>query len=516
MKLTDELVQHNIHIFLEHYGITNDQGEKLDFRDHPYLWDLFKDISPTQVILKAAQVGLSTLTNIKAMWVAKNKRLDVIYSLPSAADVKEFVAGKTNRLIANNPILLEWTKDKDSIEQKHVGDNVMYFRGTWTERAALSIPADLYISDEVDRSKQEIVAQYESRLQHSKYGWRWYLSNPSVPGNGVDRWWQQSDQKHWFVKCECGYEWYLTMENIKNKDGKNYFACLKCGQELDRRKGRWVRKYKDRNISGYWIPLLICPWVSADSILQKKKDLNEEQFTNYVLGKPYIGKGNVLTQNLFFQNLTDTINPQDARNIIGVDTGAEINYVIGNKYGIYYYNKVNDYSELDKLMQRDRTAIMVIDQGGDIIGPRKLREKYPGRVYLCFFRANQKNDTLVSWNDDEHTVQADRDKCIQKVVDEFTEKRIPIYGTQAEWWDYWLEWSGMYRTSEENALGVEIHHWNKGASGRCDYPFATVYWDIGMSRFMENRASFVGGGDEIGTLGIEASPNHKSYLPKPM
>ena len=142
-----EAAQKDIHYFLDVYGIKNDQGQILDFVDHPYLWDIYGDTSAEIVCMKAAQVGFSTLANIKALWLARNKQkddigFDIIYSLPSASDIYEFVSGKTNRLIANNPIFQEWTKDKDSIEQKKVGKSVIYYRGTWTERAALAIPAD--------------------------------------------------------------------------------------------------------------------------------------------------------------------------------------------------------------------------------------------------------------------------------------------------------------------------------------------------------------------------------------
>ncbi|MEI8345297.1 MAG: phage terminase large subunit family protein [Candidatus Omnitrophota bacterium] len=297
----------------------------------------------------------STAANIKALWLAKNKKLDIIYSLPSASDIKDFVGGKTNRLIANNPVFQEWTADKDSIEQKRVGSNVIYFRGTWTERAAIAIPADLYISDETDRSKQEIVSQYATRLQHSSYAWEWYFSNPSVPGNGVDKYWQISDQKHWFVRCDCGKgehngRQFLTMENIKySKIGMPYFGCNYCGKELNRRAGEWIRKYQDKPYSGYWISLMMNPRITAEYVLTKKKEFSEEQFANFVLGQPYVGKGNVITKNIFFQNLVSQINPQDSRPIIGVDTGKGINYVVGNKYGLFFYDKCEDYGPLENL-----------------------------------------------------------------------------------------------------------------------------------------------------------------------
>lgn len=512
----EELAKLEIDLFLDIYSISNDQGERLNFSDHAYLYDIYQDFSPKQVILKAAQIGFSTMANIKAMWLAKNKGLDIIYSLPSAADIKDFVSGKTNRLIAYNPIFQAWTEDKDSIEQKRVGKNVIYFKGTWTERAAIATPADLYISDETDRSKQEIVQQYQTRLQHSQYGWEWYFSNPSVPGVGVDKYWQQSDQKHWFIKCKCGHEWYLTMDNIMYKSDKQaYFGCLKCNGELDRHIGRWVAKYPDRKISGYWIPLLVAPRISAQYILNKRKEYTEEQFTNFVLGQPYIGKGNVLTRPMFIQNLTDRLNPQDVRPVIGVDTGNDINLVVGNRYGLFYNNKSPDYTELKRLMKQWPNAICVIDAGGDFRGAKSLREEFPNRVFLCYFRPDRRNDQITQWNDEDGTVVADRNKMIQLCIDEFIERRMPVYGTENDWYDYMTEWIGMYRTSELNTLQVETYMWNKPGSGRCDYPFAQVYCRVGLDRFLEEQSTFHEPNKKsFAQQGIEVMPDGSAFMPK--
>lgn len=513
----EEIASQAIGYFLKYYNITNDQGQPLDFKDHAYMRDIYFDFSPKQAHEKAAQITWSTMANIKAFWLAKNKKLDIIYSLPSAADVKDFVAGKTNRLIDHNPIFQQWTVDKDSIEQKRVGSNVIYFKGTWTERAAIATPADVYISDETDRSKQAIVAQYATRLQHSDYGWEWYASNTSVPGHGVDKHFILSDQKFWFIKCGgCNYEWHITMENIMyDKVGKPYFGCTKCKKELDRHRGRWIARFRGKDISGYRIPLLIAPRISAQYILDKKKGYTDEQFANFVLGEPYIGKGNILTRQMFLQNLTDRVNPQDARPIIGVDTGVNINVVVGNRYGTFYYNKTDSYEEVKSLMKRWPNAVCVIDQGGDIIGPRQLREEFPNRVFLCFFRADRKNDQLIQWNDDDGTVVADRNKLIQLVVDEFVEKRMPVYGTENDWRDYMLEWLGMYRTVEENTLGVPVYTWNKPSSGRCDYPFAQVYLRIGLDRFLESASTFhEPSATSFASQGLDVLPNQTTFLPK--
>lgn len=510
--LVKELAKKDIYIFLKKFHITNDQNEPLDFKDHMYLQDVYTDFSPKQAILKAAQIGFSTCANLKALWLAYNKHMDIIYSLPSFSDVGDFVSAKTNRLINNSPELRSWIPDTDSTSQKKVGGNIIYYRGTWTERAALSIPADLYVSDETDRSNQEVVKQYQTRLQHSRYGWEWYFSNPSVPGMGVDKHWQDSDQKHWFIKCPCGHEWYLTMENIMyDKTGKPYFGCTKCKKELDRHKGRWVARYAGKDVSGYWISLLMAPRFSAEYILHKQKELSEEQFSNFVLGQVFVGKGNVLTKPMFLQNLTSTVNKRDCREIIGVDTGIGINYELMNKYGLFFYDKCDSYEPIRQRLLLNKSTIAVIDQGGDIIGPRKLREEFPGRVFLCFFGHNRSNDKLITWKDDDGTVMADRNKVIQLCVDEFIEKRCPVYGTENEWYDYMNEWLGMYRTVEDNALGVPVYQWNKPVSGRCDYPFAHVYARIGMDRFMEQSSTFhEPKADSFAFEGIEVSPDGQS------
>lgn len=504
----EQYADSSIYGFLEYHQISNDQGSPLDFRDHPFMWDIYGDWSPQIVGLKAAQVTWSTCFSIKTLYAAKKFGMDIIYSLPTGDDVREFVSGKVNRLIANNPELQKWTEDKDSIEQKRVGKSNIYYRGTWTDRAALMIPADLYVSDETDRSKQDTVRQFDTRLQHSKYAWRWKFSNPSAPGVGVDKVWQDSDQKHWFIKCEgCNHEQYITMDHLIG----DKFVCIKCQKELNRRKGRWVKKYKNKDISGYWVSLLMCPWVSALDVVKKKKEMSEEQFTNFVLGQPYIGKGNVLSQPLFFQNLiTDRINPQDCRPIIGVDTGVDIRYTVGNKYGLFYFGECKDYSELEKLLDRWKDAIMVIDQGGDIIGPRKLREKYPGRVYLCQFKPDR-SDKLVTWDDETRVVFADRNKLIQLVVDEFTERRIPVFGSQSEWWPYWLHWTHMYRVEEYNEnTGETKRIWMR--SDRDDFALATIYWRIGMSRFMESMAGFFLPKPIFGSPGLDVLPTGEAFF----
>lgn len=509
MPTTEQLTKANIHLFLEHYGIKNEQGRVLDFHEHAFLWDIYEDMSPHQAIRKAAQIGFSTTAIIKSMWLCNTQKMDMIYTLPTYGDVHDFVSGKTNRIIAQNPIFQQWTSDKDTIEQKRIGESVIYYRGTWSERAALMITSDLNVHDEVDRSNLKVVDQYYSRLQHSKYGWQWLFSNPSVPDLGVDKLWNRSDQKHWFVQCEhCNHYQYLTMANVlqgPEEGGKWYMGCNKCFKQLQRQKGEWVKRFEDKNVSGYWISLLMAPWVSADRIKELEQTKSPEFFANFVLGVPYVGSGNAITKDMIMRNLTDEINKQDGRIVIGVDTGIDTRYVVGNAKGIFYYGQCTGYKELEALLKRWDKAIVVMDAGGDIVRPRELRDQFKNRIFLAHYRSDTTGETLFDFNDDEGTATIDRNRAIQLVIDEFNDRRIPIYGNETDWYDYWVHWSHIYRIVEETSLGTMRHKWMR--SDRDDWVHATVYWRAGIDRFMGGDGAFIDVQNSFGTLGYTATPD---------
>lgn len=493
------LEERNIHIFLEENHIKNEQGLPLDFKDHAFLWDIYQDMSPLQVILKPPQIGLTVLNLLKALWVAKNKHKDIIYTLPTQADVWDMAGGKVNRLIAQNPILQQWTKDHDSVEQKTVGDNIIYWRGTFTAKQAMMVSSSLNIHDEVDASDQKVIEQYETRLQAQKSGWRWYFSHPSLVGHGVHKYFLLSDQKHWFITCsncnkEHFLEWNTEDPNKMSIDiEKQIYICKHCKAPLseeDRRKGRWIKKYQDKEFSGYWVSQLMCPWISAAKICKDFKEKSAEYFQNYVLGLPYIGSGNQVTRDVITRNIVNRVNKQEGRIIIGVDSGLPMYVTIGNKDGIFYYGTCKTWVEIEAFMKRWPTSIVVADQGGDLIGVRSLQEKYPNRVYLCYYRTDRKKAEIITWGENAESgiVVVDRNKAIQMVIDELTDRRISLFGTVTDYEDYITHWLNIYRTAEEDNLGMPRYIWER--SGADHLVHATVYWRVGMDRFIGNDVTF--------------------------
>ena len=193
--------------------------------------------------------------------------------------------------------------------------------------------------------------------------------------------------------------------------------------------------------------------------------------------------------------------------IIGIDTGLRIDYVIGNKKGLFFQGDCDDYDELDTLMERYKKAIAVIDQGGDLIGSRKFYEKWAGRVWLCSLAGDRKTKELVKWGKgDEHgAVTADRNRLIQLCVDEFRTKRIPVHGTEADWFEYWLDWNNLAKIKvlDPDTNQTKGYKWVR--SGRDHRALATVFWRVGMMRFAG-----------MGSIVIdEPKPKENSYMMEP-
>ncbi len=503
MELLEQLKARNIRIFVDAEGIKNEQGFPVEFKDRAFLKAIYEDLSPLQVVLKSPQIGLTTLMLIKTFWVAKYLRKDIVYTLPTSADVNDMAGGKINRIIAQNPVFETWVSDHDSVTSKRVGENTIYYRGTWTQKAATQVASQLNVHDEIDASKQDVIESYETRLQAQAGGWRWYFSHPSLPDYGVDKFWKLSDQKHWFITCPyCQKPQYLKWpENIDQERG--IFVCQDCkhfkGALSDdvRREGEWFKKFKDREFSGYWVSQLMCPWITAEKICSDFAEKTPEYFWNFTLGLPYQGGDSKLTEQYLFQNLTRDVQvaETDERIIIGIDTGLKIDFVLGNaRLGLFHHGDSSDYRELNGFMQRWPKAIAIIDGGGDFIGAQKFAEQWPGRVFKAYAGEDRKTNQLFRWGakGEQGQVLYDLNRTWQLIVDEFRDKRIALQGEEDDWWEYWLDWKNMSRIKvvDDKTGMVKGIKWVR--NGRNHRASATVFWRVGMDKFSGGGVSFIG------------------------
>lgn len=506
------LEQLSIHAFIQNNQIKTEAGEVLDFHKYRFMFDVYSDRSPLICCMKCAQIGFTTYEILKSAHECKNDAIDILYVLPTADDVKRFSGGKTNKIIAHNPALQEWTKDKDSIEQKQFGLNTIYYQGSWTDRAALMITAKKLIVDEYDRCKPEIVEMYDSRLQSIANPKKAFFSNPSKPDFGVDKFYQLSDQKKWHITHSCGAQYVMDETCINYK--AEIYQCPACKGEItdeERRMGDWIATSKGE-WSGYWIPLWIAPWMPANKIAQMKREKTPEYFANFVAGLPYLNTNDALSIQMLEKCLLDKVNTQEGRIIIGVDTGHNIHYSMTNKDGFFYHGYCNSiaenealdepiknydpYNELEKRMREFPTAIMIADQGGDLIGIRKLQAKFPGRVYLCWFIKETRNQQIIRWgdNDEDGKVLVDRNRAMQLLVDEIKDNRVTFWGSREDWLPFFKHALNIYRVKEivgDNDDPQYGWRWVWKRKGADHWFLASVYARVGLDRFGLDMAKII-------------------------
>jgi len=499
--------------------IKNEVGMPIEFNKRKFLIDIYNDLSPLQVLLKPPQIGATVAQTIKSFYVAKKLGRQIIYTLPTQGDVQDMVGGSINRIIAQNPVLMSWVKDHDTVEQKQVGNSMIFYRGTFTAKQAMMIPSGLNIHDEVDASNADVVTQYENRLQAQEDGgWRWYFSHPSVAGYGVDIYWQQSDKKEWVITCgHCSKQQILVWPESINQERGTY-QCKGCKGTLEddwRINGEW-KPTAQGIFSGYHVSQLMLFNKSAEDILYSKNDpqKNEQDFYNYVLGLPYVGSENKITSETVLKNVVKEVNEQDDRVIIGIDPGAPWYATCMNKQGVFYHEQMhtagsivngkpfNPVERTKELMARWPNSILMIDGQGEQSPQRILLAEYPGRVYLVFYRKDRKSLEPIRWGhttEELGTVVVDRNKMFQLMVEQLRDiGRIRLNGSLEDWEPWAKHFDNVYREIKvsTNAPGKDVAS-NYGAeliwkrNGPDHYCHTLLYALVGMDRFATESASFI-------------------------
>lgn len=529
------------------HKIKTESGFPVEFEKRRFQWDMYNDLSSNQVTLKPPQIGETVKNLIKSFYVAKKLRKDIIYTLPTQSDVNDMAGGKINRIIAQNPILKEWVSDHDTVEQKKVGDNIIYYRGTFTNKAAMMVSSGLNIHDEVDASDPSVITQYETRLQaQDDGGMRWYFSHPSLSGHGVDVYWQQSDKKEWYITCpHCKGEQVLTWpDNIDIE--KKIYICSVCKDELsthDRIHGVWKNQdgieWKGKIVgeytfSGFHVSQMMLYNKSAEDIVNAFLDPQKDQqyFWNYVLGLPFVGSDDRIEPNVVLRNCVDVVNPQEGRVVIGADTGHGIHYVMMNKDGVFYYDHAHEitatkdpYDPIRALLKRFPRSVAVFDQGGDLIGVRKLQAEFSGRVFLCFYRKDRKSIDMVQWGENEEygKVTVDRNRMMTLVVEQLRDVgRIRLNGTKEEWKDFADMFDNIYRekvevketrSKDNRELYGSEYVWKR--NGPDHFCHALLYAIVGLQRFGGDLAKVVDAQSVWGDIPkgrIVETPDEQSFV----
>lgn len=482
-------------------GALTNKGRPMEWIDRLWQHEILIDQSPEQAIRKASQVGCSTIEIFKVFWQSEHRCVNTIYVLPNDKLVTKFVRSKVNPIMRFNHIP---TLDADSVEMKSIGTgdrmSFVFFQGSWTDREAISVDADILIFDEEDFCKPNVLGDYESRVNASDLAWKHHLSTPTFPNQAIDYQWERSDQKHWFVKCEnCGHEWYMDWpDNVCYE--RQVYQCAKCHAELSRnarRGGRWVAKWENMPVSGFWVNQQFCAWIDAADLIEKEKRLGKQHLYNYCLGKPYAGTDISISEGLITHALRSGEPDKKTPVCVGVDVGGTTQHhvTIGPPAGVTEILSIS-WDETDGSEGFDRISniirhydtrgleTVVIDGNPKNEKSRKLAEEWPYKVYLSFFSDADRKVTPYDFDDEKQNVINDRHQTISLAVEDLRAGRLGLYldSLEPEFSKFKRHWSNVFLQTVTDKNGNEKQQWANG--GNPDhYALATGYLRLAHKRF---------------------------------
>jgi hypothetical protein len=486
------------------HKLKNEKGEPFEFANHHFLADLMRDDAPDQVVLKAAQIGFSTSTFIKEAYFAKRNNMTFIHTFPTLKMAQDFVPMKVDVIVRVNPVFRSQVGKGtgDSTRKKQFGLGWILWKGCKGEVEGFMDTADALVHDERDKSDDKIVEDFDSRVMASKYRWRWEFSNPEMDGYGVSAKWAASDQKHLFHRCSrCNHRFFQDFFTTTDIDAKCYI-CPKCGKPLreeDRATGVWVAKYPGRDISGWWINHMMCPWIDAKKVVGDYLTKGEDYFFRSVLAMPPVGSDSRVSRDVILKNCVEA-TPSHKTVVAGIDQGKVLHVVIGNLEGIFKLLVLNDWDALDRVMQDFQVQTALLDKKPDIDKAIAFAAKWPGRVFLNVEMGDRKEDKLI-YKFDEKTgiVQTNKHPMISQVLREFIAGGIKLYmprsdtllygqGTK-DYKSYCGQAETLYRTETTNVHGNRRWEW-KSTNGKDHFYLATCYWYVAKARYEEWEANY--------------------------
>lgn len=400
------------------------QASTFSFKDHEYQMEPMSSITRRRCYIKATQGGFTEIEVLRSLWamIYKHHLLGDLYMFPTNDDVNEFSGSRFKPLIDANPqavgrYVKPGGKGTDTTSLKKIHDAFLYLRGArlsqkiseQNESSKMrSIPVDSVKFDEVDLMDEAVIGKARGRMGHSRVKEEVYISNPLVPGEGIDKIFSTSDQRHWFRKCGCG-EWTCAELSFPEcvkiaADGTGYIGCNKCGKEVsiypDENMAEWVPAVPDNSnfMHGYRWSQLTSVYNDPADILRDFHNPPENNLADVYrlrLGLPYIAAEDRLTMAQVYEccNNDGMYSSHVGPCIMGVDVGDIKHIIIGaktgkNQYTIFKAVSLSSWNDIHDLARRFHVKSAVIDMRPfrDIV--MKFQADEPYQIFLCEYSDN--------------------------------------------------------------------------------------------------------------------------------
>jgi len=392
------------------------QGQDFSFVDRPYLLPIYRDTSKEIYIVKPRQMEI---TEYAANWLlyhlTKNPSTVGLYITDRQDHVSIFSKLRLRSWgIDQSPILKTMVKKGNVSWQSFVNGSNLWMHSAWPDfDKARSIPADFVIVDEIQSTNVEAIPVIKEALSKSRFG--------RFVGIGTG-----SDQDdHWWKLWHTGNQ-----------------------QEWDSTLQQWIAKNPSSAISSYHLTQHMAPWLSQESIEQKRVAYTPRRFSNEVEGWWHANARKPLIESdihaLFDQSIS-LLQPKEVNKdlgplYLGVDWGGGTKAFTvvwiwqlldknAPQFRLVYLEKI---SEKSTEKQADMVARLVdaysidqgmMDSGGGTRQVEKLEERYAERMIKCSYTSRpEKPFEVIS---EENRIVVDRTWAIESIIDLITRPTPP-------------------------------------------------------------------------------------------
>ncbi|MGH2939483.1 MAG: phage terminase large subunit family protein, partial [Solirubrobacterales bacterium] len=447
---------------------------------------------------------------------------------------------------------------------KQIGLGDISLRGMQSKNAVQSVDADAIVVDEYDECIPVRISEAEKRLSGAKAAGRdpriRRLGRPSVPGYGIDKQYDRSDQRRWMVVCpgceeEQPIDWAANMRWRTRAGGnevmrpghdeaadpddvtKAWRACRSCDASLEPPKGedfgpihrgRWVAQSPGLGRPpGFWLQRLIVPRTDLEAMVVDSRATQPgevESFFNADLGLAYATEDAYLTDI----HLDRAANDEEAEEenldeyggwrivIAGLDSASEraLNLRVseishdGRRRAIWIGAPKN-FEEVAELMVRLNISVLVGDSQPERRYMRGLAAQFPGRVFLCRYDEKPESDA-IRYDTEKNLITVNRTEAIDAMMDSYRQGLVTAIHKEPPTWREQMK--SMKRRIEADSKGRPVKRYVSTSSMGDDYAHAEVFDVVAaeMVTLLEMAGARVGEGEpEVLTeeqLGYRRSP----------
>jgi hypothetical protein len=487
------------------------QSGPFTFRGHEYEIEPMMSTARRSCVMKATGLGFSEIEILKTLHglIHRKYKQGVLYLFPTTDNVQEFSKSRFNPLIASNresigKFVKASGKGTDTASLKKVHDAFLYLRGARLpqqigigsdekESSQLrGIQVDRVVFDEVDLMDDDVVMKAKGRMGHSTVKEEVYISNPTLPDYGIDKVWQQSDQRHWFRRCGCG-EWVCPELSFPDcvhirPDGTGYIACPKCGKELAHyNKNEWVPSVKDNSdyMEGRRLSQLASAFNDPAEILADYNNPPQGNLADVYrlrLGLPYVAAEDKLSADVVYQCCGKDLMAvrHSGPCAMGVDVGKTKHVVVGIRTGTDRYEllkviQLSTWPEIHDVARRFNVKSAVIDIRPYEDEARSFQKSEPYRMFLCEYSENTVLGT--TFNDNTGIVRVNRTEIFDASHRTIAEKRLALPRRCPEVDEFVKQTCNAAKVLETNKRsGTAIYRYRSVGTGGDHYRNALNYF----------------------------------------